>query len=316
MVRKSQLACIAFVFSFTFCIQSDLTADLFVSAASRNSVLQFDDAGNLIGDFVAPGSGGLTDPQGITFGPDRNLYVSSHTGVAGTNSVLRFDGQTGAFIDTFAILPDMVWPAEINFSGNLLYVSDFSVGATGRVSRFDLNGNFVDHFATGILGADGQSWDSNGDLLVSSFFDGSIRKFDGQTGASLGNLVNPGSGGLAGPLDNLLLPSGEMLVSSFNTGSIKRYDINGNYIDDPITGLQGPQGLTIGPDGVLYVGDFVTGRIARYDATTFAFLGNFANANGSTTNNFVFRPNPVPEPGSAIFLAGLAVGCLLIRRKR
>ncbi len=312
MNRKFTLA-----WGFVFCLvfATNAAADLFVSAAGNNSVLRFDDSGTLLGNFVAPGAGGLTDPQGITFGPDGHLYVSSHTAVAGTNSVLRFDGQTGAFIDTFAILPDMVWPAEINFNGGLLYVSDFSLGGTGRVSRFDSNGNFVDHFATGVLGADGTSWDSNGDMLVSSFFDSSIKKYDGQTGAFLGNFVGPGVGGLNGPLDNLILASGELLVSSFNNGRIKRYDANGNYIDDPITGLQGPQGLQIGLDGNLYVGDFAAGQIGRYDPTTFAFLGNFANANGSTTNNFVFRSNAIPEPGTASVVVALSAICLFCRRR-
>lgn len=34
----------------------------------------------------------------MVFGPDDNLYVTSF----GTHEVLRYDGQTGAFIDAFA----------------------------------------------------------------------------------------------------------------------------------------------------------------------------------------------------------------------
>jgi len=36
-------------------------------------------------------------PIALAFGPDHNLYVSDTT----TNAILRFDGTTGAFIDTF-----------------------------------------------------------------------------------------------------------------------------------------------------------------------------------------------------------------------
>src|SRR5262245_13681569 len=43
--------------------------------------------------FAVSGSGGLDDPQGMVFGSDGNLYVSE----PGTNSVLRFNGTTGAF---------------------------------------------------------------------------------------------------------------------------------------------------------------------------------------------------------------------------
>ena len=44
----------------------------------------------------ASGSG-LVAPGGITFGPDGELYVSDFA----SGSVLRFDGETGTFIDTF-----------------------------------------------------------------------------------------------------------------------------------------------------------------------------------------------------------------------
>ena len=51
------------------------------------------------GDFIdvfASGSG-LDAPNGLVFGPDGNLYVSS----ANTDQVLRYNGNTGAFIDVF-----------------------------------------------------------------------------------------------------------------------------------------------------------------------------------------------------------------------
>ena len=44
-----------------------------------------------------PGSGGLVRAQGLTFGPDGNLYVSSSV----NDQVLRYDGSTGAFLDAF-----------------------------------------------------------------------------------------------------------------------------------------------------------------------------------------------------------------------
>jgi DNA-binding beta-propeller fold protein YncE len=47
--------------------------------------------------FVASGSGGLTLPRPLTFGPDGDLYVGSF----GTGDILRFDGTTGAFLNAF-----------------------------------------------------------------------------------------------------------------------------------------------------------------------------------------------------------------------
>jgi streptogramin lyase len=61
-------------------------------------------AGNTGATFVAVGSGGLSTPHGVIFGPDNNLYVSDGFSIKDKSlagSVLRYDGKTGQFIDTF-----------------------------------------------------------------------------------------------------------------------------------------------------------------------------------------------------------------------
>jgi hypothetical protein len=69
--------------------------------------------GAFVDAFVPHSSGGLLIPLGILFGPDGNgdghqdlyvnsqLFVGSFGGKNSTNAVLRYDGVTGAFIDTF-----------------------------------------------------------------------------------------------------------------------------------------------------------------------------------------------------------------------
>lgn len=292
-----------------FFVGSSCKADLYVSAAGANSVMRFDEStGAFLGNFVTPGSGGLGNPQGITFGPDGNLYVSSQA----SNNVLRYNGQTGAFIDVFASAAGTTFPAEINFRGGFLYMSDFN-NPNGAVYRFNAsNGALVDKFANGAILADGQSWDNAGDLYVSAGT--RVLKYDGTTGASLGSFVN---GGLGLALDNLFLPDGTLLVSDFSTNRVQRYSATGVLMGTAISGLAGPQGLEIGPDGQLYAGSFFAGTINRYDINTFALLGTFAVAPGSTTNNFVFHSmNVVPEPATAgLFGFGL-LSCLFCRRSR
>jgi hypothetical protein len=47
--------------------------------------------------FVSPGSGGLEEAEGVTFGPNGNLFVVGELGGA----VLEYDGTTGAFLNPF-----------------------------------------------------------------------------------------------------------------------------------------------------------------------------------------------------------------------
>src|SRR5947209_339168 len=58
--------------------------------SSGDGVLRYaETTGAFIDSFVGPGSGGLARSQGLAFGPDGNLYVSSQE----SQSVLRFDGK-------------------------------------------------------------------------------------------------------------------------------------------------------------------------------------------------------------------------------
>lgn len=63
--------------------------------APSNLVLRYGPSGAFIDTFVPSGSGGLSSPLNLTFGPDSNLFVVSG------NGILRFNGSTGAFIDVF-----------------------------------------------------------------------------------------------------------------------------------------------------------------------------------------------------------------------
>ena len=109
---------------------------LYVSNHGTDTVLGFDaQTGALDGVFASSPS--MTNPHGMTFGPDGNLYVVS----GATNSVLRFDGQSGAFMDIFVT----------QGLGGLAGADNVLFGPQGHlyVSGYDSDGIHIYYGATG-----------------------------------------------------------------------------------------------------------------------------------------------------------------------
>ena len=78
--------------------------NFYVASFGNAEVLRYDGTTGAFKDvFVSSGSGGLPRANALNFGPDGNLYVSSGDPFFGGTSsgVWRYNGQTGAFLDTF-----------------------------------------------------------------------------------------------------------------------------------------------------------------------------------------------------------------------
>jgi hypothetical protein len=150
------------------------------------------------------GAGGVTDPlinanaTGLAFGPDGNLYVSCYPG----NKVLRYNGVTGAFIDTFVTvgLGGLDRPIGLAFGpNNDLFVCSYN---TDRVMRYrGTTGAFLGVAAvgSGLDGPTGLAFGPDGNLYVTSYLSNAVLRFDSSTGAFIDNFVPPGSNGLSGP---------------------------------------------------------------------------------------------------------------------
>lgn len=90
--------------------------------------------------------GGLNGPDGVHFGPDGNLYVSSFR----SDQILRYNGRTGSFIDVFAEHPELDGASGLCFTpdGRLFVCSWY----TAQLMTFNATtGAFLGPFADGAV---------------------------------------------------------------------------------------------------------------------------------------------------------------------
>jgi DNA-binding beta-propeller fold protein YncE len=137
------------------------------------------------------------DSTGLVFGPDGNLYINSHK----TDSVLRFNGKTGAPMGVFASGPELQQPSGLVFGpdGNLYVASH----GPNPVLRYDgSTGTLIDIFVpTGagqIRNPTALKFGRDGNLYVDSRGNSRVLRFDRKGGFS-GTLVPQGTGGLNAP---------------------------------------------------------------------------------------------------------------------
>ena len=171
----------------------------------------------------------------MIFGEDGNLYVSSFN----NDRVLRYDGTTGAYIDTF--------------------VSD---GAGG------LNGPDA-----------GMTFGPDGHLYVPSFFNRRVLKYDGKTGASLGAFIANAAGELRNPRTVVFRTNGTVLVTSQGTNQILLYNSKGKFIRKFINpNYTGTTGLAVSPiDGNVYAASLNVGNVRRFNGTDGSWEGVAVN---------------------------------------
>jgi len=248
-------------------------ADLLVTDSTNHRVLRYSNAGVALGTFITSGTGAQIVSTPV-FGPDGNLYFLDVQ-----NEVLRFNGSTGAFIDTFVPASSGLHPTDLTFGpdGNL-YVADRSQ----VVKRFNgKTGAFMGVFTTGfaLVVPAGIAFGPDGNLYVAD--EVNVVKFDGTTGAFISVFFSNGSGGLIGPGIVAFGPDGNLWVDSSHSGVLRYNALTGAFISQfvPDFGIRSDGGLAFGSDGNVYVAYFNGGNpvdfVNVYNGQTGALIGNF-----------------------------------------
>ena len=217
-------------------------------------------------------------------------YADLLVGSFSTDSVLRYDETTGAFVGVFASGSGLNSPIGLvsGPDGNL-YVTSIDVTSTlGSVLRYNgTTGAFIDAFVpSGSGGLDAPQdavFGLDGNLYVSSGNTGSVLRYNGTTGAFIDAFVPSGTGGLLTPLGLTFGPDGNLYVAAsfISDGSlgfgVLRFDgTTGAFIDLFVPsgsgGLGSPTALVFGPDGNLYVTSDFTHSVLRFDGATGTFI--------------------------------------------
>ncbi|MBY0587391.1 hypothetical protein K2X85_09460 [bacterium] len=118
---------------------------LLVSSLGSGEVQRFNaTTGAFIDTYVAAGSGGLTFPAGLQFGPDKNLYVSSLL----TDQVIRYDVSASSPVPALNPIPWLSLPIGA-FPTDLLFVgSDLLIATAGSQGVLKYNGSILTTFAS------------------------------------------------------------------------------------------------------------------------------------------------------------------------
>lgn len=265
-----------------------------------------------------------------------------------THDIVRFDGETGAFLGVFipAGLAGMMSPDDLTLGpdGALYVTAGANDGTPGQgVWRFDAktgeaHGKFTSHEPGDppLLRPYGAAFGPDGHLYVASFRSDEIQRFDGRTGRFL-DVFARGEGvadGLNGPNDLLFTPAGELLVTTQGsvaaregTGVIEyrfssqilAYDLSTGSsrvwaepgpLAEPRAGYSSLCGLALDGAGTgFYVTDFAHGLLHyHFDGRLLAVVATGGREEASHTGNVAVSGGRLWVP---VFEAKRLTGALL-----
>jgi glucose/arabinose dehydrogenase len=247
--------------------------------------------------FVADAGGPLLRLRGSAFGPDANADgASDFYVVAGeADAVFRYDGVTGAFLDTFVSSASggLNDPTDLAFGPDgSLYVS----GLGNHVLRYDgSNGAFLGTVASGLSTPTGLTFGPDGSLFIANQGSDEILRYSNSV---LSVFVPAGSGGLDAPRQAVFGPDGNLYVGGSLTSQILLYDGQTGAFLGPFANQVSGQGgllwLEFGADGYLYTSARTTTvgpetSLNRYHATSGAYVDTLSI--GRDSWSFIVGPD-------------------------
>lgn len=259
------------------------------------------DSAFIDGMLVPEGGGGLDGPGSLLVGPDGKVYASSFA----TDSVKIYADCSGAYLGELTMAPgelDGPWALAIGPDG-LLYVGARN---SRSIVRFDLGTREGEVFVSAATGDLGQpmslAFDADGHLYATSRIVGApstthpVKKFDGATGAFLGDFVTPGTSGLNNAFGIAFGPDGNLYVGSAASQEIKRFNgQTGAFIDTFVPagsgGLMNVSQIRFHTDGKLYAASQTNHRILRFNASTGAFEDIYVANLGASPSALAFAPS-------------------------
>lgn len=221
----------------------------------------------------------------IVHGPPvqaRDVLLSSRF----SNAVLRYDGQTGAFIGVFATGNGLANLNGIAYgSDGHLYVVN---GDVSRVLRFHgQTGAFLGEFITpatpgGLVSGRAIAFGPDGNLYICSGGTNQVLAYSGTTGEFL--RVAAAGQGMSGPVGLTFGPDGTLYVGCALSNRAYAFSPSGTFLRSYTCGTpRNHVGVLIDGAGRLLVAQSVTNTVVAYDPATGTCLGTVAQGGGLAT---------------------------------